>query len=141
MGMRGIKKQRPVVIRKRTPLELILDIISVLFLIGSIVYIIMEWSSLPSRIPFQFNSFAEVKNWGSKGSVFALPLFAIIIWVGLTILEKFPHLIHIPFFVQENKEMESRNNRILINMTKNVLVIFLTYTNWTSIQFQLAVTL
>ena len=126
MGMRVINKQRPVVKRKRTPLELTLDIISLLFLIGSIVYIIMEWSSLPSRIPFQFNSFTEVKNWGSKGSVFALPLFAIIIWVGLTILEKFPHHIHFPFFVQENKEMECRNNRILINMTKNVLVIFLT---------------
>ena len=93
----------------------------------------MEWSSLPNRIPFQFN-FGEVKIWGSKASVIALPLFGLVIWIGLSILEKFPQHINLPFFLQDNKEMEHRNNRILLNMTKNVVVIFFTYTNWTSIQ-------
>ena len=133
MGMRGIKQQRQIVKRNKTPLELILDIISLLFLIASLLYIIMEWSSLPNRIPFQFN-FGEVKIWGSKASVIALPLFGVVIWIGLSILEKFPQHINLPFFLQENKEMDHRNNRILLNMTKNVVVIFFTYTNWTSIQ-------
>ncbi|MGE7602580.1 DUF1648 domain-containing protein [Peribacillus sp. NPDC097675] len=134
--MRGIKQLRQIIKRNRTPLEIILDILSLLFLIASLLYIITEWSSLPSRIPFQFN-FGEVKIWGSKGSVIALPLFGVVIWIGLSILEKFPQHINFPFFVQENKEMEHRNNRILLNMTKNVVVIFFTYTNWTSIQLAL----
>ncbi|MFJ7678604.1 DUF1648 domain-containing protein [Peribacillus sp. NPDC097206] len=135
--MREIKQQRLVVKRKRTLIEMILDIISLLFLISSVVYIMTEWSSLPSQIPFQFNSFGKVSILGSKESVLALPLFGLIIWIGLTVLERFPHRITLPFFLQENKEMEFRNNRILINMTKNVLVIFFTYTNWTSIQLVL----
>lgn len=136
MGMRGIKQQGQTIKRNKTLLELVLDIISLLFLIASLLYIIMEWSSLPSRIPFQFN-FGEVKIWGSKASVIALPLFGLVIWIGLSILEKFPQHINLPFFLQDNKEMEHRNNRVLLNMTKNVVVIFFTYTNWTSIQLAL----
>ena len=135
--MREIKQQRLVGKRKRTLIEMILDIVSLLFLISSAVYIMMQWSSLPNQILFQFNSFGKVSILGSKVSVFALPLFGLIIWIGLTVLERFPHRITLPFFLQENKEMEFRNNRILINMTKNVLVIFFTYTNWTSIQLTL----
>ena len=71
---------------------LIINILCVLQIIGIIIYLLVAWNSIPDLIPGHFNASGEVNRWDSKGTLFILPGIAAVIFVGMTIIERFPHL-------------------------------------------------
>jgi uncharacterized membrane protein len=66
--------------------------IALLSFISSIAYLITQWSSLPNKVPTHYNGLGEPDHWGSKGFIFFPLIIGIILWIGITILEKYPHL-------------------------------------------------
>jgi hypothetical protein len=88
----------------------------------------MEWSSLPNRVPMHYDFFGEVDKWGSKGIIFLHPIIGAVLWIGLTILEKFPHVYnYIVDLTEENIERQYKNGRIMINVIKNEILIYISY--------------
>jgi uncharacterized membrane protein len=120
---------------KKTPLENALNIFSLLVFIGSVLYLLMEWSSLPNRVPMHYNLVGEVDKWGSKIMIFVSPIIGAILWIGLTILEKFPHIYnYMIVLTEENIEQQYKNGRIMINVIKNEIFIYMAYCNWKDVK-------
>ena len=103
--------------------------------IASILYLLMEWSSLPNRVPMHYNFFGEVDKWGSKGTIFSHPIIGAVLWIGLTILEKFPHVYnYIINLTEENIERQYKNGRIMVNVVKNEILIYISYSIWKDVK-------
>ena len=51
---------------KRNALDIIETIVSLLCLIGVVVYLMVMWSRIPNQIPAHFNDSGEVNRWVSK---------------------------------------------------------------------------
>ncbi|NMD70099.1 DUF1648 domain-containing protein [Bacillus sp. DNRA2] len=117
-----------------TPLQKLSTIISLLLLVGNIVYIIIEWPDLPEKFPGHFNAAGEVDRWGSKTEVWILPIMGIVLWLPLTILEKYPHIYNYINFTEQNAENQYKYARSLLSFLKFFLACSFCYLSVQSIQ-------
>lgn len=124
------KKERPILSIPTTPLERIMNLLSLLFIVLTYVYAFIMWADLPNRVPAHFNAVGEVDRWGGKGEVFALPIIETFIFVLFMILSKYPHLFNYPVEVTlENAERLYTYSKILLStMTMIISFMFLLIT-------------
>lgn len=125
--------ERPKLKLPKTPLEIIFDGVGLLMLVGSIVYLLAVWSSLPVEVPAHYNAVGEVDRWGSKWEIIFLPIISSVLWIGMTVLEKYPHVYNFPRLTKENVRAQYLNGRKMINVLKNVIAILFAYISWNSI--------
>lgn len=57
---------------------------------------ISSYTSLPETIPTHYNSAGQADGFGGKATIFTLPSIAAILFVGLTVLTRFPHVFNYP---------------------------------------------
>ena len=125
---------RPKLNLKITPLEIFLNVITLATFVGTIVYLFSSWTIIPSEIPAHYNAVGEVDRWGGKGEILILPITALLMWVGMTVLEKFPHVYNYMNLTKDNARAQYLNGRLLINVLKNEFVLLFSYITWKSIQ-------
>ena len=125
---------RPKLNLKITPLEIFLNVITLAVFVGLIVYLISSWTIIPSEIPAHYNVVGEVDRWGSKGEMLILPIIGFVMWIGMTVLEKFPHLYNYINLTKENARAQYLNGRLLINVLKNEIVLLFSYGTWKNVQ-------
>ncbi|KAB7705949.1 DUF1648 domain-containing protein [Bacillus aerolatus] len=119
----------------KTSFEKISTIVSLLLIIGNVIYLLIQWSTLPDQVPIHFNAKGEADGWGGKGMIWFVPAVTLLLWAGLTALERVPHVYNIPNLTEENKERQYVNSRMMFNVLKMELVFFLVYTSWQSVQW------
>jgi uncharacterized membrane protein len=56
--------------------------------------VITSYPKLPNTIPTHYNAVGEVDGLGNRINIFLLPLLATLFFVGITILNKFPHIFN-----------------------------------------------
>lgn len=127
-------KERPVLSIPKTPMEFFLNIIAILLLIGNFIYLWTQWETLPRQIPIHFNMAGEADGWGNKALIWLLPVLGVGLWIGLTILEKFPHTYNYLNLTEQNVERQYKNARMMINALKNESIFFFVYLSWKSVQ-------
>jgi uncharacterized membrane protein len=54
----------------------------------------MRYHNLPATVPTHYNLAGKVDSYGSKMSLFLLPLLSFGMYVGLTYLNRFPHIFN-----------------------------------------------
>lgn len=86
----------------------------------------MGWSSIPGEIPGHYNAAGEINRITGKGSLISLYIITLIMYLGMTGLEKIPQMWNTG--VKITKENKDRIYRILKNLMKTsklfVVVIF-----------------
>lgn len=127
-----IYENRPKLKIPRTFLENILDIAAIVLLIVGALNLIMQWSSIPGTVPVHFNGAGEPDGWGSKNNLWILILIGSLMWVFLTVLERFPHVYNYLFLTDENAERQYKNARLMLNVIKNEVLFFFVYMSWIS---------
>jgi hypothetical protein len=130
----GELNNRPNLNLKITPLEIFLNVITLATFVGTIAYLISSWTIIPSEVPAHYNAAGEVDRWGSKGEIIILPLIALLMWIGLTVLEKFPHVYNYMNLTVDNARAQYLNGRLLVNVLKNECVLLFSYLTWRGIQ-------
>ncbi|MNG01484.1 hypothetical protein D3C84_844670 [compost metagenome] len=127
-------QNRPVVQLPKSRAETILDVISLIVIASTIAYIAYEWQNLPERIPMHFNGKGEIDGWGNKMSLIALPIIGIIVYTGLTLLSKAPHVYNYPTSITaQNAGAQYQNARLFITILKAVIVVLFAFIEWTII--------
>ncbi len=120
--------ERPRVSIEKTVLQKWFDVAGLTFLFLCLVYVILEWSGLPNRVPIHFNALGEADNWGGKASLLALPIVGMIIWSGLSILERYPHVYnYVVKITKGNATLQYRSAVALIHFLKNTIAILFAY--------------
>lgn len=125
---------RPKLKIKRQWLANVLDIIGIVLIIGIIAYVIHVWPSLPEKIPMHYNASGEVDRWGGKGGLLVFLAIGIILWIPLSILERYPHVHNYTHLTEENVERLYKNSILLLNVIKNEVIILFAYFAWRMIQ-------
>ncbi|WP_077617425.1 DUF1648 domain-containing protein [Bacillus sinesaloumensis] len=121
----------PVLKLPTTSSERILAILSVLFILGSYTFILVNWSEIPDRVPTHFNIVGEADSWGGKASVFILPIVSTFLFKTLFILSKFPHVHNYPVKVTpENAEGIYKASRKMLITMNFFMTFFLAIGTW-----------
>ena len=100
---------------------------------GIVIYLLVRWSSIPDQVPGHFNASGEVTRWDSKVSLIIMPVIAGTLYIGITILERFPQIWNTGVRVtQENMFRVYRILKRMISVIK--LLIVATFVSITIIQ-------
>ena len=84
-----------------------LDIIGVVLVVALIVITCIYWIKAPDIVPIHFNFKGEIDSYGSKNTLFILLPIAIIIYIGLAILSKYPEVCNYCIEINDkNKEKQ-----------------------------------
>ena len=87
------------------------------------VLTITSYSNLPDTIPTHYNGMGNADGFGSKTNILILPLIASILFVGMTILNKFPYLFNYPAKITvENALRQYTNATRMLRYMKLILV-------------------
>lgn len=117
------KPARPILNLPLTRTEIILDRLALAGVLLLIAILTATWPDLPARIPTHFGLSGEPNAWGSRNSVLFGPILALAIYVGLTILQRYPHLYNYPRrLTPENAERMYRLGRGLLAWLKTEII-------------------
>ncbi|MDK7375112.1 MULTISPECIES: DUF1648 domain-containing protein [Weeksella] len=103
---------------KKTYYDFLIEIITYIVIIVSVVFLFINYQQLPTTIPIHFNARGEVDGVGEKYTLYILVLIQIILFIGLNFLSKKPHLYNYPVpITDDNKaqqyQLASRFIRVL----------------------------
>lgn len=68
----------------------IIDIICIALLFGMSIYLLISWGNLPDKIPGHYDALGNIDRWGSKNELIFLPIISWIMFIGFSVLERFP---------------------------------------------------
>ena len=115
--------------------KLPLDIASLLSLIFLIVLPFLYYTDLPDTIPIHYGADGKADGYGSKLTIFLLPAIGTLLFAGLTMLNKYPHLFNYPHEItEENKERSYRSAQSMISALKLLVTLIFTYITFVTIR-------
>lgn len=101
--------------------DIIVETLCIILLVGISVYLIINWSSFPDRVPGHYGANGNIDRWGAKGELLTIPLVGWILYIAITILEAYPQIWNTGVTItKENKE---RIYKILKNMIVTVKLL------------------
>ena len=111
--------------------DVIIELISVTLLILMWVYCIVNYMELPDTIATHFNGAGEPDGFGSKQTVWIIPIIATVMYIGLFFLNKYPHMHNYMVNITEENALKNYkfSTRIvrIVNFLCVLLMIYITY--------------
>ena len=109
---------------KIRPIDIVINIICLVMIIGCIAMVVVSWSSLPDKIPTNFGLAGEITGYSSKATILIMPIIMIISFAMLTVVEFFPQSWNTGVKVTyRNREAVYRIIRNLLISLKLVLTV------------------
>lgn len=113
---------------KKNKYEIWEEIVCIILLIGVLIYLLLNWNSIPDKIPGHNNAMGEIDRMGSKKELLVLPIISWLMYLGITVLEKFPQVWNTGVTVtEENKERVYRVLKNMLSTMKLIMVAVLVY--------------
>lgn len=129
------RKAQPVLRLPRTTLDNYLDAVSVLGLMLMSYLLARYWPGLPQIIPTHFGASGLPDGWGSKMQLFVNMAICLLLYLGMTILYRYPHIYNYFFTIDDaNAVAQYRLARSLVNWLKASVILMFAYTEWATIQ-------
>ncbi|HTS44925.1 MAG TPA: DUF1648 domain-containing protein [Puia sp.] len=69
-----------------------------------------SYSTLPDRIPTHFDVVGMPDKWGSRNAFFVLPVVGTVVFIGLTILNRYPYLFNYPVTITNENALAQYTN-------------------------------
>jgi uncharacterized membrane protein len=115
---------RPKLILKLTAADKALEMLGWISLLAMWVLIFISYTNLPDTIPVHYNITGQADGFGRKGNIISLPIIATVLFVGLTILNKYPHIFNYPASINaDNAHRHYTNATRMIRFLKLVVVV------------------
>jgi uncharacterized membrane protein len=126
---------RPKIKVPRTSLDWVIDFTGFVFMVILVAIPLIFSKDLPERIPVHFNLAGEPDGYGTKLSLWILPLTGAVTYIGMTILELFPYLFNYPVEITpENALTQYRFGTRLIRILKTVIVLLFSFISYQTIK-------
>lgn len=109
-----------------TTVDKVLETVCLTILLVLWVGAISFFSKLPEQIPSHFNASGQADNFSDRTHIFVLPVVATIIYIGMTILNKYPHIYnYLTTITAENaKQLYTSATRLIRVLKLAVVIIF-----------------
>ncbi len=125
---------RPVIKIELEPIDWIIEIIAFIGLLLLVALPVYYYNNLPNVIPQHYNLIGEPDGIGGKGKIWLVPVTGLIIYVGLLLLNKSPHIFNYPKKITpENAKSQYRSAIRLIRLLKAIIVCVFCYISYVTI--------
>jgi uncharacterized membrane protein len=131
-----MKSDRPVIRDlERSRVDTVIEVLALVAVVVLVAVPVLNYSSLPGEIPQHFNLRGEADGWGDKSTLILMPVMGAILYVGLTVLSRFPHVYNYPWAITEgNARRQYSISRQMIAVLKLVIVAGFAYITWSTIR-------
>jgi uncharacterized membrane protein len=117
-----------------SPSDLILEGISWFLVIALWFYVLTNYSGLSEIIPIHFDLKGNADGFGSKKNILGLPIVVTIIFIGLSLLNRFPHVFNYPVKITaENALKQYTAATRMIRQLKLIIVLVMGWFAYKSI--------
>ena len=117
-------QERPKLKLELTQADKTVEIIGWLLIFAVWGLTVINYLSLPDIIPTHYNGAGVADGFGDKWMILTLPLVATVLFVGLTILNKFPHIFNYPTEITADNALRQYTNATrLIRYLKVIIVV------------------
>lgn len=112
-----------------TKTQKILEVLSLIIMLVSIIYVITIWSSLPDTLASHYNALGQPDDWSSKSSILFMPILTVLLYALLTgVLFISPEMINSPIEVTaDNRFYVQKTTRDLLCTLKLVIICDFSY--------------
>jgi uncharacterized membrane protein len=118
-----MKEQRPKIKLKLSKIDIALEWFGWILLMCFWGFTALKYKSLPEIIPTHFNATGIADGFGEKWNIITLPGIASVLFIGLTVLNQFPHVFnYLTEITEVNAEKEYTKATKLIRNLKIMLV-------------------
>ena len=100
-----METERPKITLIPTNADKLVELLGWLILLALWTLTITNYSSLPDTIPIHFNATGQADGFGNKVSIIALPVIASVLFIGLTVLNRYPHSFNYPSAITEDNAL------------------------------------
>jgi uncharacterized membrane protein len=128
-------EERPKLKIQLSPTDKVFELLGWGVLLALWIWTGTSYSSLPDSIPTHFNAAGEADGFGRKASIVGLPVIATLLYIGLTFLNRVPHIFNFPTPVtQDNALRQYTNATRMIRYLKLILVLVFAGISFQTIQ-------
>lgn len=108
--------------------------VSALIFVWLLAFLFVQYGSLPDQVPVHYNGAGKVDRWGGKAELFILPIIGAVLWISMTILEKYPHSYNYLNLTKDNAKLQYKNGRLMVNVLKNEMLILFSFISFQNVQ-------
>ena len=102
----------------------ILEVLGWVSVVGIWALTLTNYSILPEIIPIHFNGAGKADGFGNKTHIFILPIISTLLFIGLTTLNKHPHMFNYTSQItKENAVHQYTNATRMMRVLKLVIVV------------------
>lgn len=102
----------------------VLEVVGWVSVFGIWALTLTNYSILPEIIPIHFNGAGKADGFGNKTHIFVLPIISTLLFIGLTTLNKHPHIFNYPSQItKENAVHQYTNATRMMRVLKLVIVL------------------
>lgn len=117
-------EERPIIKIEQNIADRSIEILGWLSVLGIWIWTVSNYSRLPEIIPIHYDLSGKADGFGGKGNILTLPIAGTILFVGLTILNKYPHVFNFPIHLtKENVRREYTYATRLLRYLKLIIVV------------------
>lgn len=87
---------KPKLLVQKDSLDLLVEVFSVIFLTLMFLWPMIHFQELPQFIPKHYSPAGLPDAFGKKYEIWILPSIGLVLFVGLTILNRYPHIFNYP---------------------------------------------
>jgi len=136
--MKTIKKGNPKIKIPLEPLDKVIESLGIAGLILLFLLPLIYFAELPESIPSHINAQGEVDAYSSKWSLFMLPVIGLISYIGLFILNRYPHIYNYPRkIILENAKYHYKIATRFIRSINTLIIGLFAYLSYSIVQIAL----
>lgn len=113
---------------EKSKYDIIINLLSLLCLVGTVIFLIISWKTIPAKIPGHYNAAGEVDRIANKSSLIWLLAVGWILFIVMSVAERFPQIWNTGIEVTEkNKEKVYRILKNMIVTVKLIIALVFSY--------------
>ena len=100
-----METERPKITLVPSTADKLVELLGWIILLALWGWTFSHYSTLPGTIPTHFNAAGEADGFGSKASIIGLPVIATLLFIGLTVLNRYPHSFNYPTAITQDNAL------------------------------------
>ena len=131
---------RPKIKIQPTLPDRLIEVIGAIGFLCLVVYPILHYAELPDSIPTHFSADGKPDSYNDKWMIWLLPGIGAITYIGLTVLNKYPHIFNYPSEItEENAERQYRMATRMIRILNTSITCFFAYITYSTISIAMGI--
>ena len=125
------------------PLDKLMNRLSLLVLVGTVVFLAGYWKQIPAEVPMHYNAAGEIDRWGARAELLILPIISWLLYGLMTVVEQVPSAWNtgVKVTVENREQVYALLGHMLSTLKLLVMVMFAWITLWCALARPLPVVL